>query len=139
MAEIDRIRWQCRRGMLELDLVLNRFVEQELAGLVCYQKESFNYVFGVTKKGKDHYIVLARTENGKSSVVASRQIVLKKPIQLKVTGNGDDYTFNFSTDGMNFENLGGTVSGDILSTNIAGGFTGQMIGLYATTANDIVP
>ena len=33
MAEFDRIRWQCRRGMLELDLVLNRFVEQELDGL----------------------------------------------------------------------------------------------------------
>jgi len=33
MAEIDRIRWQCRRGMLELDLLLNRFLEQELTGL----------------------------------------------------------------------------------------------------------
>ncbi len=33
MAELDRIRWQCRRGMLELDLVLNRFVERDLAGL----------------------------------------------------------------------------------------------------------
>jgi len=113
--------------------------ENELAGLVCYQKESFNYVFGITKKGSDYYIVLARTENGKTTVVASKQIELKKPIQLQVTGNGDDYTFNFSIDGANFENLGGTVSGDILSTNIAGGFTGQMIGLYATTANDIVP
>jgi len=29
MAELDRIRWQCRRGLLELDLVLNRFVERE--------------------------------------------------------------------------------------------------------------
>jgi len=33
MAELDRIRWQCRRGMLELDLLLKRFLEQELAGL----------------------------------------------------------------------------------------------------------
>lgn len=33
MGDLDRIRWQCRRGMLELDLVLNRFVEQDLAGL----------------------------------------------------------------------------------------------------------
>lgn len=113
--------------------------EKELAGLVCYQKESFNYVFGVTKKDNSYYIVLERTENGKSSVVASKQVELKKPIQLQVAGNGDEYRFNFSTDGVNFENLGGTVSGDILSTNVAGGFTGQMIGLYATTANDIVP
>ena len=35
--------------------------------------------------------------------------------------------------GKSFLNLGGTVSGDILSTNEAGGFTGAMIGLYATS------
>ena len=29
----ERIRWQCRRGMLELDLVLNRFLERHFAGL----------------------------------------------------------------------------------------------------------
>lgn len=33
MGDLDRIRWQCRRGMLELDLVLNRFVEAELENL----------------------------------------------------------------------------------------------------------
>ena len=33
MAEADRLRWQCRRGMLELDLLLSRFVAQELDGL----------------------------------------------------------------------------------------------------------
>lgn len=40
-------------------------------------------------------------------------------------------------DGSEFKNLGGTVSGDILSTDVAGGFTGSLIGLYATSANDI--
>ena len=29
----DRIRWHCRRGMLELDLVLAAFVERHLDGL----------------------------------------------------------------------------------------------------------
>ena len=29
----ERIRWHCRRGMLELDLVLNAFVERHLADL----------------------------------------------------------------------------------------------------------
>ena len=31
MSELDRIRWHCRRGMLELDLVLARFLERHLA------------------------------------------------------------------------------------------------------------
>ena len=33
MAELDRIRWRCRRGMLELDLVLGEFVREELETL----------------------------------------------------------------------------------------------------------
>jgi len=28
MAEMDRIRWRCRRGLLELDLVLTGFLER---------------------------------------------------------------------------------------------------------------
>ena len=30
MSEKDRVRWNCRRGMLELDIVLKRFVDREL-------------------------------------------------------------------------------------------------------------
>jgi antitoxin CptB len=33
MADIDRIRWRCRRGLLELDLVLEVFLREELDGL----------------------------------------------------------------------------------------------------------
>ena len=33
MAEFDRIRWRCRRGLLELDLVLQRFLERRFEGL----------------------------------------------------------------------------------------------------------
>jgi antitoxin CptB len=33
MAEADRIRWQCRRGLLELDLVLAKFLDRHLENL----------------------------------------------------------------------------------------------------------
>ena len=33
MAEHDRIRWRCRRGLLELDLVLARFLERHFDSL----------------------------------------------------------------------------------------------------------
>lgn len=32
-AQAARLRWQCRRGMLELDLLLNRFLETGFAVL----------------------------------------------------------------------------------------------------------
>ncbi|QNF34825.1 glycoside hydrolase family 43 protein [Adhaeribacter swui] len=113
--------------------------EKDLAGLACYQSEKFNYVLGITKKGNDNYLVLARTEKGNTTVLASEKVDIRKSIQLQVAAQGDDYQFRYSTENQNFKNIGGTVSGDILSTNVAGGFTGSLIGLYATSANDIQP
>jgi len=33
VAEADRIRWQCRRGLLELDLLLARFLDRHFENL----------------------------------------------------------------------------------------------------------
>ncbi|WP_343608929.1 glycoside hydrolase family 43 protein [Chryseobacterium oranimense] len=113
--------------------------EKELAGITLYQSETFNYVFGITKKDKDFYIVLERTEKGQSKLIASEKISLSKSIKFQATGEKDEISFNYSLDGKNFKNLGGPVSGDILSTDVAGGFTGSLIGLYSTSSNDIIP
>lgn len=113
--------------------------EKDLAGITALQSETFNYVFGITKKANKNYLVLQRTEKGASKILAAKEISLKDKIQLRVEANQDDYTFSYALNEGNFENLGGTVSGDILSTNVAGGFTGTLLGLYATSANDAVP
>lgn len=113
--------------------------EKDLAGIVCLQNEKFNYVFGITKKGNDTYILLERTEKGQSKIIASTKIDIKKPVRLQVKANGDSYEFSYSINGTDFQNLGSAVSGDILSTNVAGGFTGALVGLYATTTNDAQP
>ncbi|OIV39986.1 glycoside hydrolase family 43 protein [Flavobacterium johnsoniae] len=113
--------------------------EKDLAGIVCLQNERFNYVFGITKKGKDTYILLERTEKGESKIMASTKIEIKKPLRLQVKAAGDSYEFSYATNGDDFKNLGESVSGDILSTNKAGGFTGALVGLYATAANDARP
>ncbi|WP_281336446.1 glycoside hydrolase family 43 protein [Flavobacterium eburneipallidum] len=113
--------------------------EKDLAGIVCLQNEKFNYVFGVTKKGNDTYVLLERTEKGASKIIASSKIDIKKPVRLQVKAVGDSYEFSYSINGVDFTNLGGSVSGDILSTNVAGGFTGALVGLYATSTNDAKP
>lgn len=110
--------------------------EKDLAGIVCLQNERFNYVFGITKKGKDTYILLERTEKGQSKIIATTKVETKNPIRLQVKATGDSYEFSYALNGGDFENLGKSVSGDILSTNVAEGFTGTLIGLYATTEND---
>ena len=113
--------------------------EKELAGMVCYQSERFHYLFGVTRKGKQDYLVLQRTEKGFSTIMASTPIDTEKPFSLQINAKGDAYRFNYATDGKTFHNLGETVSGDILSTDVAGGFTDNLIGLHATTMNDALP
>ena len=68
--------------------------------------------------------------------MASTKIEIRKNIRLQVKANGDSYEFSYALNGTDFQNLGGSVSGDILSTNVAGGFTGALVGLYATASND---
>jgi xylan 1,4-beta-xylosidase len=120
--------------------------EKDLAGLTCLQNESSNYVFGITKKGNEYILLLERNkQKGRrsreviSEIVASIKIDIGKPVSLQVKAEGDNYQFSYSTNGKDFVNLGGTVSGDILSTNVAGGFTGALIGLYATSGNNSIP
>ena len=119
--------------------------DKELAGVVALQNEGSNYVFGITMKDKDYYVVLQKNQKTRrdaavnSTIVASTKIDLKKPVQLQIKAKGDEYTFSYSLNGVDFVSVGGPVSGDILSTDVAGGFTGCLLGLYATKSNDAQP
>lgn len=39
--ELNRLRWRCRRGLLELDIVLARFVDQHYTKLSAEEKNAF--------------------------------------------------------------------------------------------------
>jgi len=42
MGDLDRIRWRCRRGLLELDLVLQAFLERGYGRLDGGQRRLFD-------------------------------------------------------------------------------------------------
>ena len=42
MKELERLRWRCRRGLLELDIILKKFVELDYAGLDMSQRVAFD-------------------------------------------------------------------------------------------------
>ncbi len=44
----ERIRWHCRRGLLELDLILGRFLAQHLSGMGEAQLGAFEALLGHT-------------------------------------------------------------------------------------------
>lgn len=41
MSELNRLRWQCRRGTLELDIILQRFLAQHYASLTPPARRDF--------------------------------------------------------------------------------------------------
>ena len=41
MSAADRLRWRCRRGMLELDLILLRFLDEEYPRLSAADRQAF--------------------------------------------------------------------------------------------------
>ena len=47
MSDMDRLRWSCRRGLLELDLVLQRFLNEEYSSLGAEQRETFKRLLGL--------------------------------------------------------------------------------------------
>ena len=44
--DLQRLRWQCRRGMLELDLLLNRFLDVGYRDLTDAERADFNRLLG---------------------------------------------------------------------------------------------
>lgn len=46
-AEQSRLRWQCRRGMLELDALLGEFVDNHYSELADHEKAVFKQVLSL--------------------------------------------------------------------------------------------
>lgn len=139
------LRQQHRTFTYEATMNYKPGSEKDMAGLVAMQNEGFNYIFGITKKGDDYYLLLERNERPRrsretnSTIIGSTKIDISNSVRLKIEAEGDKYKFSYSINGTEFTTLGGTVSGDILSTDVAGGFTGCLLGLYATSANTSMP
>ena len=47
MKEVERMRWRCRRGLLELDIVLGRFVDLHYDGLDEARRAAFDVLLEV--------------------------------------------------------------------------------------------
>ena len=48
MSELSRLRWRCRRGIKEMDLILQYFLEHVYAGLSPQQQTLFEQILDET-------------------------------------------------------------------------------------------
>ena len=42
MSELRRVRWRCRRGLMELEIILDRFLQTHYATLSASEHTAFN-------------------------------------------------------------------------------------------------
>lgn len=106
--------------------------DNEHGGIVLQQNHKYNLRFVVTKDNEGPKIMLIRCYNGEETVLASKYFKSQKVV-LKVTSNGQSYNFYYGTNSNAENTLIENVDGRLLSTNIASGFIGAYIGMYASS------
>lgn len=64
MRELERARWRCRRGLLELDIVLQRFMDEHYARLSETELRQFEILLDLSDNDLWEMIALRKeTEN----------------------------------------------------------------------------
>lgn len=113
--------------------------EKDFAGIALFQDESCYIRFGKTQDGRGKTILLL--EAYRKGVLEKRftfeipEDKLQEKLNLRVNAiTADSYAFYYSLGSVDDWKIVGTpVDATILSTKTAGGFTGAMIGIYATS------
>lgn len=103
------------------------------AGIVAFQNESHWLFLGVRRDGDQLQLFLRRHDDNGEQEVASQMLPAGQALQLKITGNEGDYGFAYDS-GSGWQWLKQHEDGRILSTDVAGGFVGAVLGPYARTA-----
>lgn len=110
---------------------------EAVAGLAVFQKEHANYVLGKQLVGGRPSAVLYKTTGDGTRLVASEELDPSgKTLELRLRADRSEYTFFYRYAGSSeWRQLGDVQDGRILSTDSAGGFTGVMIGCYASLSS----
>ncbi len=74
---LERIRWRCRRGLLELDIVLGRFVERHYAGLDVAERTAFDALLDMPDTELWDMITGTGIARGEQRLAAESGAVLK--------------------------------------------------------------
>lgn len=101
------------------------------AGLAAFQSEDYWYFLGLRRDGKRLRVFLEKKAGNAVEQIAEAHIPVTKQMKLKISGDARDYSFFYDADGEGWTPLKERDDGTILSTEVAGGFVGAVIGPYA--------
>ncbi|MBE6856365.1 MAG: glycoside hydrolase family 43 protein [Ruminococcus sp.] len=100
------------------------------AGITLYMDENHHYDLAVELSEEGNYVALLRLNIGEAKCVQNKIHLTDNSAKLKIYSNSYCYSFILCTE--NGEIQLGTAQTRYLSSEVAGGFTGVLIGLYAT-------
>ncbi|MCL2190958.1 MAG: glycoside hydrolase family 43 protein [Treponema sp.] len=109
--------------------------ENECAGLVIFQNHKYHYQFVLTLKNDDRVLRLIKCDNGEETILAEHncKVPTDAGIFLRIIAKGQELSFGYGQDGQNYTVVCGNADARILSTDVAGGFVGTTIGMYASS------
>ncbi|NLP34155.1 MAG: glycoside hydrolase family 43 protein [Clostridiales bacterium] len=137
LNDTDAISLICRR-QTEHDFEAATFLEfissdvNEEAGMTLIQNNTHHYDLFIRKE-QNQYIVQLRVKIGSHEYIAAEKPIKSNQIKLKIIGEPLHYTFYYAEDNSNQYKQLGILDTRYLSTEVAGGFTGVMIGLYTSS------
>lgn len=101
------------------------------AGIAAFQNENYWYFLGVRRAASDLEVFLERMAGKEVETVAVERIKPVVPLRLKVSADARAYSFYYGVSDGSWKALKVNDDGSILSTGVAGGFVGAVIGPYA--------
>jgi alpha-N-arabinofuranosidase len=100
------------------------------AGLAAFQNEGYWYFLGARRIGDQLEIFLEKKSGQAIATIATAMASAPSRLQLKISGRGGSYSFFYDL-GAGWKALRLGDDGSILSTDVAGGYVGAMVGPYA--------
>lgn len=115
------------------DMTFSPQAEGEVAGLALLQNENYHFRYELGVKAGQLTLCLIERRNGQEKQLAFVPYASER-IQLKVEARGQEYSFYYRADETDkWHLLLGGANGTVLSTDLAGGFTGAYMGMYASS------
>ena len=101
------------------------------AGMAAFQSEQYWYFLGARRNGTGLQLFLEKSTGGQVKTIATAKVAAAPALKLKISADAANYSFHYDADGEGWKPLKVNDDGRILSTEVAGGFVGAVIGLHA--------
>jgi alpha-N-arabinofuranosidase len=101
------------------------------AGIAVFQNEKFWYWLGAHRTDHGVEVFLQRQNGQTPEIVATVALAASGPLKLRISADARAYSFSYDSNGKGWQALREREDGTLLSTDVAGGFVGAVVGVYA--------